>query len=178
MKILVLVAHPQLEQSRVNQTWVQHLRKYPEITIHDLYQEYFNVPINIYRERKLLFEHERIVFQFPLFWFSTPSILKQWQDEVLSFVWASDEGIKLREKELLLAISAGAPKSAFQPDGFHQYTVEELVRPLQMMAKLNGMKFLPIFVFYNAFEATWDEIEQSAVQYVEHIFHPETKVQM
>ena len=173
MKILVLLAHPQLDRSRVNRTWIQQLQRYPEITVHNLYQAYFNVPIDIYRERELLFNHDRIVFQFPLFWYSTPYILKQWQDEVLSFVWASEEGMRLSEKELLLAISAGAPETAFRSDGFHSFTIEELTRPLQMMAKLNGMKFLPIFVFYNAFEATQEEIEQSANQYIQHLFHPE-----
>lgn len=170
MKILVLLAHPQLDRSRVNRTWVEHLQRYPEITIHHLYQEYFDAPFDIYRERELLLSHDRIVFQFPLFWYSTPAILKQWQDEVLSFVWANDDGIQLRDKELLLAISAGAPKSAYQSDGFQQFTIEELMRPIQMMTQLNGMKFLPIFVFYNAFLATQEEIEQSAKQYIEHLF--------
>lgn len=170
MNILVLLAHPQINKSRVNRTWVQHLQQYPEVTIHNLYEEYYNFPINIYRERRLLLMHDRIVFQFPLFFYSAPSLLKQWQDEVLSYVWSKNEGIRLRDKELLLAISTGAPESAYQAGGFHQYTIEELMRPFEMLAKLNGMKFLPIFAFYNANEATDEEIKQSAQQYVEHLF--------
>ena len=36
--------------------------------------------------------HDVVIFQFPLFWYSTPPILKQWQDIVLEYGWAYGEG--------------------------------------------------------------------------------------
>lgn len=36
MKTLVIVAHPDIEKSRINKRWVEELEKYPdEITVHE-----------------------------------------------------------------------------------------------------------------------------------------------
>ena len=166
-KILVIVAHPNLAMSHVNKAWIKQLQRYPEITIHHLYEEYPYRPINVYQEQQLLLQHDRIVFQFPLFWYSSPALLKQWQDEVLSFIWSKNEGDQLKGKELLLAISIGDPKHVFQAKGF---TIEEIMRPMELMAISNQMTFLPIFAFYNTNSAGEEEIADSAKAYIEHIF--------
>lgn len=171
-RILVIVAHPNLSMSKVNKTWIKYLQRYPEVTIHHLYEEYAYRPINVYHEQELLLQHDRIVFQFPLFWYSSPSLLKQWQDEVLSYLWSKNESLQLKGKELLLAITIGAPKHAFQPNGFNQYTIDELMRPLQLMAISNQMIFLPIYAFYNTSEASDKAIENSAQVYINHLFQP------
>jgi len=84
MKTLVIITHPNLDQSRINRTWMQELKKHEEITIHALYQAYPDGKINVAHEQSLLESHDRIILQFPFYWYSTPSLLKQWQDEVLS----------------------------------------------------------------------------------------------
>ena len=94
-------------------------------------------------------------------------MLKQWQDEVLSFIWSKQEGDQLQGKELLLAISIGDPKDVFQQKGF---TIEEIMRPLELMAISNQMVFLPIFAFYNTNNASEKEITESAKAYIDHIF--------
>jgi glutathione-regulated potassium-efflux system ancillary protein KefG len=169
MKVLVLVAHPALPYSRVNRTWINRLQKYPEITVYNLYDKYPDGIIDIYQEQELLLSHDRIVFQFPLFFFNVPYMLKKWQDEVLSFLWSGEEGTKLYGKELMLAVSIGAPRESYKRDGFNKFTIEELTRPLQAMANLCGMVYLPGFYFYNASEATQEEIEESARKLAEHI---------
>lgn len=171
-KVLVIVAHPNLAMSKVNKTWIKHLQRYPNVTIHHLYEEYAYRPINVYQEQQLLHQHDRIVFQFPLFWYSSPALLKQWQDEVLSFIWSKNESLHLQEKELLLAVSIGAPKQAYHPDGFNQFTIDELMRPFQLMATSNQMIFLPIYAFYNANEASEKAIENSAQLYIKQLFQP------
>jgi putative NADPH-quinone reductase len=172
MKVLVLVAHPDLEHSRVNQAWVNRLQKYPEITVRSLYDEYPDGNIDLRKEQELLMIHDRIVFQFPLLWFNVPYLLKKWQDEVLAFVWSGEEGIKMSGKELMLAISIGAPRDSYRRDGFHRFTIEELTRPLQAMANLCDMVFLPGFYFFNSIHVSREEIEESARKLVEHILDP------
>lgn len=166
-RILIIVAHPNLAMSQVNRAWIKRVQRYPEVTIHHLYEEYTYRPINVFREQQLLLQHDRIVFQFPLYWYSTPALLKQWQDEVLSYLWSKNEGDQLEGKELVLAISIGDPKDVFQSDGF---TIEEIMRPLQLMAISNRMIFLPIYAFYNTSNASEKEIEDSAEDYVRYIF--------
>ena len=72
MKTLVIVAHPNIAKSRVNRRWVEELKKYPEVTVHELYKEYPSGTIDVEREQALLLDHDRIVWQFPFYWYSSP----------------------------------------------------------------------------------------------------------
>ncbi|MFC7441452.1 NAD(P)H-dependent oxidoreductase [Laceyella putida] len=66
MKTLVIVAHPHLNNSRVNKRWAEKLRDFSDlVTVHDLYAAYPDGSIDVAQEQALLLEHERIVFQFP-----------------------------------------------------------------------------------------------------------------
>lgn len=69
MKVLVLAFHPNMEQSVVNRAFADTLKGAPGITLRDLYQEYPDEAIDVEKEQKLCEEHDRIVFQFPLYWY-------------------------------------------------------------------------------------------------------------
>lgn len=99
MKTLVLIAHPHIESSRVNKKWKESALNQTDLTVHDLYETYCDQPIDVKVEQQLLLAHDRIVFQFPLYWYSSPPLLKQWFDEVFTFGWAHGPGgTKLRER--------------------------------------------------------------------------------
>lgn len=114
-KSLVIIAHPNLKESRVNKIWYEEIKKYPEsITIQDLYANYPDWQINITQEQHLVEQHKRIIFQFLLYWYSSPPMLKKWLDDVLTYGWAfTSKGNKLRGKELGLAISIGGAESDY-----------------------------------------------------------------
>lgn len=77
MKTLVILAHPDIESSKVNKVWKRELLKYSdEITIHELYKEYPDWNIDVLREQNLIETYEKIVFEFPLYWYSYPPLLK------------------------------------------------------------------------------------------------------
>jgi putative NADPH-quinone reductase len=40
MKTLVILAHPNIEGSRVNRRLIEEVRKHSEITVHELYASY------------------------------------------------------------------------------------------------------------------------------------------
>lgn len=171
MKILVNVFHPHLEDySKVHNNWIQELKKHNDITLNLQYTNYPNWEIDIEREQKLLLEHERIVFQHPLFWYSTPPLMKKWFDDVLTYAWAyGPRGVALCDKEWISAISTGAAADSYQAGGFSNYSMSELLKPLQQTARYIGMLFLPPYIFYGALQATKDEIEASAAAYFTHI---------
>lgn len=86
MKTLVIVAHPDLNASRVNRRWKEELLKHPgEIELHELYAEYPDWQIDVTREQQLLEAHERVILQFPFYWYSYPPLLKKWFDEVFAY---------------------------------------------------------------------------------------------
>lgn len=170
MKTLVLVVHPNIESSRVNKKWKDALLGVPGLTVHDLYEKYRNQPIDVEFEQQQLLSHDRIVFQFPLYWYSSPSLLKKWFDEVFTFGWAHGPGgTKLRGKEWVMAISIGSPEHSYQAGGYNLFSVSELTKPFQASANLVGMTYLAPFVEYRSNRISDQEISQSAVQYVEHI---------
>lgn len=173
MKTLVIAVHPNMSQSRVNKTWVERIRKEENVTVHELYSAYPDFQIDVEREQQLLLEHDRIVFQFPLYWYSTPALLKQWQDDVLTYGWAyGSNGNKLHGKELVLAISAGGPEHAYQRNGYNYFTISELTAPLQAVANLTGMKFLTPYTFHGVMAASDEQLKQSAEDYVAHVLNP------
>ena len=142
---LVIVAHPNLSQSRVNRTWVEKISQFPDkITIHRLYETYPDGKIDIEAERKLLDSHQRIILQFPLFWFSAPSLLKHWLDTVITGDWAlNPNSPKFVGKQIGIATSTGGPASAYQAGAINQFTISEYLRPFQGAALRLGASYLP-----------------------------------
>jgi len=99
-RVLVLFAHPAFGRSRLNRALLTAARDlaHPP-TIHDLYESYPDVDVDVVREQELLTEHDVIVCQHPLFWYSTPALVKQWFDLVLEHGWAyGSSGHALRGK--------------------------------------------------------------------------------
>lgn len=170
MKILVIAAHPNLEQSKVNRTWLNRLQQEENVTVHNLYNHYPTFEINVEKEHKLLLEHDRIVLQFPFYWYSSPALLKQWQDLVLTYGWAyGTEGTKLRGKEFMLAISTGGPESAYQAGGHNLFSMSELTKPFQATSNLTGMRFLPTFTKQGVRFLTDEQVRESAEELVRHL---------
>ena len=164
MKILVLFAHPAYHKSRVNRLMVEGLKQMQDVTFHDLYDVYPESYINVKHEQKLVEEHDVIVFQFPLFWYSTPSILKEWQDLVLEHGWAfGSEGNALKDTLFLCSITAGGPEAAYQVGGFHNHTINQLIAPLRQTAVLCKMIPLPPFVVFGGHAIEPQEVQDQAL---------------
>jgi glutathione-regulated potassium-efflux system ancillary protein KefG len=146
-RLLILFAHPALHKSRVNQLLLSSVESLSGVTINDLYESYPNFHVNIAREQALLLEHDVIIFQHPFYWYSSPAILKQWQDLVLEYGFAyGKNGTRLHGKLVLTAISTGSPSSAYQRSGYNYFTVREFLAPFEQTARLCGMTYLPPFV--------------------------------
>ncbi len=146
-KILILFAHPSQSRSDINLPLFQASHQ-DDVTCVDLYAEYPDFRIDIDKEQKRLLAHDVIIFMFPMYWYSTPALLKEWQDLVLEHGFA--EGEALKGKQFLCAISTGGPKKAYQCDGSNHYTIQELLQPLEQTAQLCGMEYLPPFVLFGA----------------------------
>ena len=146
-RVLILFAHPALQKSRVNRRLIAAVRNMENVTINDLYEEYPDFFVNIKREQELLLSHDIIIFQHPLYWYSCPALLKEWQDLVLQYGFAyGTHGTKLNGKRVLTAITTGGPLSAYQRGGHNYFTIRELLRPFEQTVRLCGMVYLPPFV--------------------------------
>ena len=148
---LLLFAHPSIDRSEVNRPLLQRSREVPGVTIVDLYAEYPRFNIDIDTEQQRLRDHELVIFMFPLYWYSTPALLKEWQDLVLEYgVAYGVDGDALRGKSLLCVLSAGGAEDAYRSQGLNHYDIRELLRPLEQTATLCGMKFLPPYTLFGS----------------------------
>ncbi len=145
------MAHPTNHRSEINAPMFQIAQKITGITAVDLYHEYPRFNIDIDREQQRLLEHDTILFQFPLYWYSTPAILKEWQDLVLEYGFAyGRDGTALHGKRFGLVLTAGGKADAYHAEGYNHFTIDELMRPLEQMARMTGMEFLPPFALFGA----------------------------
>ncbi|MGB0867773.1 MAG: NAD(P)H-dependent oxidoreductase, partial [Granulosicoccaceae bacterium] len=153
-RILVLYAHPAQHHSRVNAAMASRIATLENISLVDLYAEYPRFKIDVDREQQRLLQHDIVVMQFPLMWYSTPSLLKEWQDLVLEYGFGYGHGgDKLKDKTLVLAVSAGSSRESYQSDGLQNYELQHLLRPLEQMARLCQMQSLPPYVLFSSLDA-------------------------
>lgn len=119
MKTLVLVFHPHLEKSQVNRKLMDAANETGDVTVVDEYAAYPDFKINVEHEQELIETHDRIVLQFPFYWYSSPALLKQWEDDVIKAGWAYGGGRALEGKEFMLAVSTGSPADSYTREGSH-----------------------------------------------------------
>ncbi|MCU0403699.1 MAG: NAD(P)H-dependent oxidoreductase [Chitinophagaceae bacterium] len=165
-KVLIQFAHPLLERSRVQKKMLQYARQVSAVTINDLYELYPDFDVDIKREQSLLLQHDIIIFQHPLYWYSVPALIKQWFDLVLEHGWAyGSKGNMLAGKKLMNVISCGGSREAYKPSGRNRFTINQMLVPVQQTANLCHMEYLPPFVVYGTHRLTDADIEQHALQF-------------
>lgn len=143
MRTLIIVSHPTLSDSHAQQFLRESL---PDegVRWHHLEHDYPDGQIDKDREQALLADYDRIIFQFPLYWYSSPPLLKQWQDEVLTDGFAyGKHGSQLKGKEFGLVMTTGVNEREYQAGGREGFTISELTRPFQAIARKCEMVYLP-----------------------------------
>ncbi|MBC2063473.1 NAD(P)H-dependent oxidoreductase [Listeria marthii] len=168
MKTLVIIAHPNIENSRVNKVWKEALLKNTaDVQIHELYQAYPNWDINVAFEQQQLQNYDKVIIQFPFYWYSYPPLLKKWFDDVFSHGWAyGSKGDKMADKKLALAISIGDKQYNYQENAPIGYSLETLLTPFR--ATINHIKADyrgAHTIFGSSFEVTDEEIAENAEVY-------------
>lgn len=165
-KVLILFAHPALEKSRVHKQLIRQVNKLKDVTFHDLYEAYPDLDIDVRREQELLVQHDIIIWQHPFYWYSSPAIVKQWQDLVLEHGWAyGNEGNALAGKKVFNAISCGGPRNAYAKQGLNRFTIRELLAPFEQTAVLCKMNYMPPFVIHGTHKLSTTDIAMQAMQY-------------
>ena len=145
---LVVLAHPDIERSQVNKHLAHKLSTIEHVTVHSLYEQYTDQPLDISREQALIQAHDMVVLQFPLYWFSSPSLLKQWQDEVFTSAFSIGESNRVKGKQFMVIVSVGGTEKDYQPMGIMKATMEDILIPYKTFARLTEMKYLEPFITY------------------------------
>jgi len=170
INILLLSCHPSPHKSRYNRRLQEVARKVPRLEIRDLYELYPNMHVDEAAEQEALRKADVLVIQFPIYWFSAPALLKEWMDVVLQNGFAYGKGgTALKGKKSMLAVSTGAPESAYRPGATHGAKIESFLLPFRMTAEFCGMQVGPPFVTYDARSMEYDDINARADDFIDAI---------
>ncbi|MCU0923384.1 MAG: NAD(P)H-dependent oxidoreductase [Burkholderiaceae bacterium] len=94
-----------------------------------------------------------MIWQFPLWWFGMPAILKGWVDRVFAMGRTYGNGHiyetgKFKGKRALLSLTTGGPEAAYLEDGFNG-DLNAMLRPMQRgMLNFTGFSVLQPQVVY------------------------------
>lgn len=156
---LVLAAHPNWRDSRVNRRLLEAAQAAPGVQVQDLYGLYPDFDIDVAAEQQLAGQARLIVLLHPIQWYSMPSLQKLWFDEVLTYGWAYGHlGTALQGKDLWLVATTGGPESSYHPQSYNRYFFDAFMPPYEQTAALCGMRFLPPLVLHGARRASEDAI--------------------
>ena len=180
MKTLVLTAHPNLETSRINRAWFEALSAAKGVTARDLTAiGGAEMIFDLEAEQALLLAHDRIVFQFPFYWYSAPPVMKAWMDQVLSYGFAyGPGGDKLKGREFLILVSTGGPADSYHAGGYNNFSMDELLKPFQQTVLLTGMTYLRPYIAHGMAVATDEQIEASVPDMLTHLTDPDLDPQV
>ncbi|OSM95913.1 MULTISPECIES: glutathione-regulated potassium-efflux system ancillary protein KefG [Lonsdalea] len=172
-KILLLFAHPELQDSVVNKLLLQSARGLEHVTVHDLYAHYPDFFIDIHHEQQLLREHQIIVLQHPLYTYSCPALMKEWLDRVLSRGFANGVGGNaLSGKYWRSVVTTGEPVSRYTPEGHQHSFMDDVLRPFEMTATMCHMRWMTPLVIYNARRMSRDALREHAHHYGDWLAAP------
>lgn len=168
-KNLFICGHPKPDESRFQNLLMSRLAEQEVdcVKICD-HHEYGMLDINA--KQDMLIHADRIIFSFPFYWYSYPAVMKQWIEDLFTpgFAYARG-GDKLNGKEFIVFTTLGAPEDAYRCTGFHHYTLEEFLRPIEQIVRYVGGIYLPPYVIYRSLflsEAEIDDHVNKAAAYL------------
>ena len=167
LRILLLHAHPAPHKSRVNRALVEAAAKVKGVTVRHLYELYPDFLVNVREEQRLLQEHDVLVMQHPLYWYSAPALVKEWMDLVLEYGWAYGVGgTALKGKLWVEAVTAGGSAEVYCERGRNKHPVRDYLLPFEQSAGLCGMTWLAPFIVHGVGALSDAEVQSAAGDFV------------
>lgn len=140
MNTLIIVSHPRLADSPTQQFLKASAAGVKDATWH--YLDELNT-FDVTAEQALIQAADRLIFEFPLYWYQAPASLQQWLAAVWTRGFAYDAaGGKLHGKTLGLVVSYSQPQQAYQLGGSVGVAMSSLLSPYQALAHRTGLQLL------------------------------------
>ena len=138
-------------------------------------------------EQEKLLWADTVIFQFPLWWYSMPAILKGWVDRVFTYHFAYGVGEHndtqygerygqgtLAGKRALLSVTVGGPEPHYSDRGING-PIDDLLFPIHHgILYYPGMDVLPPFVVHGSDRLTGEEYAVAAKNWEQRLLDIET----
>ena len=164
--ILIVHAHPYPAHSRAGGALLAAVRELPVVEVRSLYNLYPDFDIDTAAERRALEEANVVVLLHPLYWYTTPALLKHWFDMVFVKGWAfGDGGTALAGKDCLWAVTTGGDEEAFSAGGRHAHPLGAFSPVVEQTVRYCGMRWLEPFVVHGAHIISDEELRGTAERF-------------
>lgn len=175
--ILIVSGHTDLNNSVANKNILNRLKeKLPNAEFDLLSELYPNYRIDIEKEQNKLLKADIIVLQYPVFWYSMPSLLERWMEEVFKHGFShGSTGDKLKGKKIIVSLTTGAPEEAYSKEGRMGHEIEDFLNPIKVTCKECQMELLGVIktygVSYQIRNEKRDEIINKTNTHVEQLLN-------
>lgn len=163
--VLIVSGHTDISNSKANKIILKNLEnELPSAEIDSLIELYPDYKFDVDAEQKKLLKADVIVLQFPLFWFSCPSIMRKWFEDVLLYGFAyGSNGKALEGKKVIVSFTTGAPLEAYQYGGWENFDISAFLPQFIQLTNLCSMRWCGHVVSGGySFVATADVIKELA----------------
>lgn len=168
--ILIVSGHTNLNDSVANKKILEELaEQLPNAEIDYLSELYSDYKIDVAREQEKLLKADIIVLQYPLFWYSMPSLLEKWFEEVFQHGFSHGRtGDKLKDKKVIVSLTTGAPEETYSD-------INNFLYPIKSTCKLCKMKYVGNITTYGvSYQIRNDkgkEIELKAINHADKLIN-------
>ena len=177
-KVLVVSGHPDLKNdSLANKMILKEIKKlYPEVELDILSNLYPDYQINVTAEQEKLRRADVIVFQYPLYWYMTPSLMNKWIEKVFVHGFShGSNGNALKDKVLIASLTTGAEAAYSAETGT---TIDELLAPIRLTAKLTQLNFAGHVVTHGVSYSLRNDAEKAQEMIAKSQVHAKKLVEM
>ena len=115
-----------------------------------------------------------LIFNFPLWWFALPSILKGWVDRVfaMGFVYGNGKGVYengiYKDKKAMIVMTTGGPEIAY--NGGKNGNMESILFPVNHgIFYFTGMTVIPPFISYSPARKSEEELKLELLRYKNYL---------
>ena len=151
MKVLVIYAHPDYQNSFANKTILDEFSKaLPDAEIRNIAELYpGDAPFDLETEHKKLIDADVLIFEFPFWWYSSPSLMHRYMEKVFTRGFAYGEGgAGLQGTKFILSFTTGGNREAYTKAGYQHYEIQDFMPQFIAMANLTGMPLVDTIVSY------------------------------
>ncbi|MGF3071963.1 NAD(P)H-dependent oxidoreductase [Facklamia sp. P12945] len=171
MDVLCFIAHDQLANSSSQQFLLASGQALTQTDYVDLTAEWQDKGFFDSKQELLrMADYERILFQFPLYWYQAPAILKVWMDQVFNDQLNFKQTVKiLQDKEFGIVLTVGSRLESFQPGERAGVSLADLMSPYYAWANDFAMKYRPPFIISQFHYLTEEEKYHLMIDYVTYL---------
>ena len=109
-KVVILLAHPNIKGSQANKALIDAVSDIEGVAVFNLYELSEDIAFNVDEWSKIISDASAVIYQFPFYWMSAPSLLKKWQDEVFTHLSKTPA---VAGKPLMIVTTTGSEYDAY-----------------------------------------------------------------